>query len=321
MLGNSFQGIKETSLKKKGHQDSNFPLHLKERIIGRLVNHGEKKEVRVKLSVIDVDSKPALCLFALTDIALGQELLYDYGVSNLPWIQQNKSPQSQYGTVWKQNEKEIENEQKGEEPEPDLFVPDTSDGDSDASGSDSQSMDTKGSHLAEKDTPAEKFRLLLSDILDSSNSHISCSGPKANTLWKQNEKEIENEQKGEEPEPDLFVPDTSDVDSDASGNDSQSMTADDKLIHESECTDEGVVSTTDPKPINPKKQNRKESLRHNKVKGKGEGPEPCPSVMDCEDDHDSDASGSDSQSMAAGDVDYVPESDYDDEDETVIRLP
>ncbi|KAJ8017737.1 Histone-lysine N-methyltransferase set-1 [Holothuria leucospilota] len=58
--------------------------------LGRLVNHGEKKEVNVKLSVIDVDSKPALCLFALTDIAPGQELLYDYGVSNLPWIQQNK---------------------------------------------------------------------------------------------------------------------------------------------------------------------------------------------------------------------------------------
>lgn len=52
---------------------------------GRLVNHGEKEEVNVKLSIIDVDNNPSLCLFALRDINEGEELLYNYGVNNLPW--------------------------------------------------------------------------------------------------------------------------------------------------------------------------------------------------------------------------------------------
>ncbi|KAJ8018550.1 N-lysine methyltransferase KMT5A-A [Holothuria leucospilota] len=251
--------------------------------LGRLVNHGGKKEVNVKLSVIDVDSKPDLFneQQEKSDVSYSAPpsmTIHEHDAKGSHLVEKDTSAEEfcmllshvidlsnshisssgpKANTLWKQNEKEIENEQKGEEPEPDLFVPDTSDGDSDASGSDSQSMDTKGSHLTEKDTPAEEFCLLLSDILDCSNSNISCSGPKANTLWKQNEKEIENEQEGEEPEPHLFVPDTSDGDSDASGNDSQSMTADDKLIRESECTDEGVVSTTDPKQINPKSKTEK----------------------------------------------------------------
>lgn len=56
-------------------------------MLGRLVNHGSKKEVNVKLSVIDVDGTPALCLFACRNIQAGEELLYDYGVKGLPWEQ------------------------------------------------------------------------------------------------------------------------------------------------------------------------------------------------------------------------------------------
>lgn len=58
--------------------------------LGRLVNHGEKNEVNVKPSILDFEGTPVICLFALTDIAEGEELLYDYGVSNLPWKQQAK---------------------------------------------------------------------------------------------------------------------------------------------------------------------------------------------------------------------------------------
>lgn len=54
-------------------------------LFGRLVNHGEKEEVNIKLSVIDVEGNPSLCLFALCDINQDEELLYDYGVDNLPW--------------------------------------------------------------------------------------------------------------------------------------------------------------------------------------------------------------------------------------------
>ncbi|PIK35628.1 hypothetical protein BSL78_27547 [Apostichopus japonicus] len=48
--------------------------------LGRLVNHGEKNEVNVKPSILDFEGTPVICLFALTDIAEGEELLYDYGL-------------------------------------------------------------------------------------------------------------------------------------------------------------------------------------------------------------------------------------------------
>ena len=41
----------------------------------------------MKLSVIDVDGAPALCLFAARNIEAEEELLYDYGVKGLPWEQ------------------------------------------------------------------------------------------------------------------------------------------------------------------------------------------------------------------------------------------
>ncbi|KAH3736572.1 N-lysine methyltransferase KMT5A-like isoform X3 [Dreissena polymorpha] len=56
--------------------------------LGRLVNHGKGKEQNCKMKCIEVNKKPYLCLFAQRDIQTGEELLYDYGVSDLPW----KSP-------------------------------------------------------------------------------------------------------------------------------------------------------------------------------------------------------------------------------------
>ena len=55
--------------------------------LGRLVNHGEPLEINTKMKVVDVGDTPALCLFAIKDLESGQELLYDYGIEDLPWKQ------------------------------------------------------------------------------------------------------------------------------------------------------------------------------------------------------------------------------------------
>ncbi|XP_071854838.1 uncharacterized protein [Apostichopus japonicus] len=52
-------------------------------MLGRLVNHGERQEINTK--IVNFHDTPAMCLFALRDINKGEELLYDYGVTNLPW--------------------------------------------------------------------------------------------------------------------------------------------------------------------------------------------------------------------------------------------
>ena len=61
-----------------------------ERMLGRLVNHGRRNEVNAKMKVIMTDKEqPALCLFSTKLINSGQEVLYDYGVNNLPWEKNN----------------------------------------------------------------------------------------------------------------------------------------------------------------------------------------------------------------------------------------
>ena len=58
--------------------------------LGRLVNHGERNQINVKLATLDMNcTQPTLCMFALRDIHPG-ELLYNYGVNNLPWKQKPK---------------------------------------------------------------------------------------------------------------------------------------------------------------------------------------------------------------------------------------
>ncbi|XP_070572455.1 N-lysine methyltransferase KMT5A-like [Ptychodera flava] len=57
-----------------------------ERMLGRLVNHGRKNEVNAKMKVIVNDhEQPTLCLFSTKLIKPGQEVLFDYGINNLPW--------------------------------------------------------------------------------------------------------------------------------------------------------------------------------------------------------------------------------------------
>lgn len=53
--------------------------------LGRLVNHGRKKERNCTMKVVDMENKPHLCLFATRDIKEGSELLYDYGITHFPW--------------------------------------------------------------------------------------------------------------------------------------------------------------------------------------------------------------------------------------------
>ena len=59
--------------------------------LGRLVNHSKTKS-NVVTKTVEVDGTPYLCLMASRDIAVGEELLYDYGerrkevVDSLPWL-------------------------------------------------------------------------------------------------------------------------------------------------------------------------------------------------------------------------------------------
>lgn len=53
--------------------------------LGRLANHADfKSELNAKMKIIHYNNLPALCLFALKDICLGQEIRYDYGIK-VPW--------------------------------------------------------------------------------------------------------------------------------------------------------------------------------------------------------------------------------------------
>lgn len=52
---------------------------------GRLLND-EHKWPNCRPKVLEVDKRPHLCFFALTDLNINDELLYDYGdMGNFPW--------------------------------------------------------------------------------------------------------------------------------------------------------------------------------------------------------------------------------------------
>ncbi|XP_060565275.1 N-lysine methyltransferase KMT5A-B-like [Ruditapes philippinarum] len=53
-------------------------------MLGRLVNHGSKRERNCKMKEVNGH----LCLFAISDILEEEELLYDYGLTELPWEKQ-----------------------------------------------------------------------------------------------------------------------------------------------------------------------------------------------------------------------------------------
>ncbi|XP_073329216.1 histone-lysine N-methyltransferase set-1-like [Pagrus major] len=65
---------------------------VEDKSLGRLVNDDHIKP-NCKIKTIDVGGMPHLCLFALRDIAPGEEITYNYGDSDWPWRrQQNMAP-------------------------------------------------------------------------------------------------------------------------------------------------------------------------------------------------------------------------------------
>ena len=54
--------------------------------LGRLVNHDNKNGRNAKMKLLIIKNMPILCLFALKDIPAGQEIMYDYGGKNYPWM-------------------------------------------------------------------------------------------------------------------------------------------------------------------------------------------------------------------------------------------
>jgi len=53
--------------------------------LGRLVNHGNTRKERNAVMRV-MGGPPILCLFAIRNIAAGEEILYDYGIKKLPWL-------------------------------------------------------------------------------------------------------------------------------------------------------------------------------------------------------------------------------------------
>ncbi|XP_036932014.1 uncharacterized protein LOC119017757 isoform X5 [Acanthopagrus latus] len=62
---------------------------VEDKSLGRLVNDDHIKP-NCKIKAIDVGGMPHLCLFALRDIAPGEEITYNYGDSDWPWRRQQK---------------------------------------------------------------------------------------------------------------------------------------------------------------------------------------------------------------------------------------
>ncbi len=54
--------------------------------LGRLVNHGRGKHQNARMKVLDINGAPILCLFSLKGLKKDEEVLYDYGIKNLPWL-------------------------------------------------------------------------------------------------------------------------------------------------------------------------------------------------------------------------------------------
>ncbi|XP_057687303.1 N-lysine methyltransferase KMT5A-A-like [Corythoichthys intestinalis] len=70
--------------------------------LGRLVND-DHKHPNCKMKMIVTEGKPHLCLFALRDLDVGEEITYDYGPADWPWRKKDKGQ----STVTKTAEREI----------------------------------------------------------------------------------------------------------------------------------------------------------------------------------------------------------------------
>ncbi|KAH3775464.1 hypothetical protein DPMN_176866 [Dreissena polymorpha] len=61
---------------------------------GRMINDAENGDAKQKcvMKIVEVNQTPHLCTFADRDIAIGEELRYDYGVPTLPWRKDKQHP-------------------------------------------------------------------------------------------------------------------------------------------------------------------------------------------------------------------------------------
>lgn len=68
-----------------------FPFSIdasvEDKSLGRLVNDDHRKP-NCRMKTVDVAGVPHLCLFALRDIAPGEEITYSYGDGDWPWRKQ-----------------------------------------------------------------------------------------------------------------------------------------------------------------------------------------------------------------------------------------
>ena len=64
--------------------------------LGRLVNDGVGQGANAVIKHLRIGHRTVLCLFAKRDIAVGEELRYDYGVSDLPWRTASKTTGSSH---------------------------------------------------------------------------------------------------------------------------------------------------------------------------------------------------------------------------------
>jgi hypothetical protein len=51
-----------------------------------MTNHGVKRQQNAKMKVIDFHG-PQLMMYSIRTLKAGEEVLYDYGVNDLPWLQ------------------------------------------------------------------------------------------------------------------------------------------------------------------------------------------------------------------------------------------
>lgn len=60
--------------------------------MGRMANDAAQgqNEENSAMKIVVVERCPRLCLFAIRDIQVGEEIRYDYGVPNLPWRMKRK---------------------------------------------------------------------------------------------------------------------------------------------------------------------------------------------------------------------------------------
>ena len=52
---------------------------------GRKVNDAPKPLANCQPIIVKLGDVPHVCLFATRNVGIGEELRYDYGVTNLPW--------------------------------------------------------------------------------------------------------------------------------------------------------------------------------------------------------------------------------------------